>query len=180
MAIIALVRLGPRNAASAIARIRNGHARKASVSREIKPTDPAALEQLASIYADRSDAAGLDPIAETLQRQFPERAMTPYYAAASSFLHERFPAALDFARHAVERDPRRAAAHNLLSDGQGISVGRGRDQGNRFLSFNRLRNVTADEQTTEYQTNQHHVNDSRDCYAVGAIVVVLSPDLIRC
>ena len=35
IAIIALVRLGPRNAASAIARIRNGHASTASVSREI-------------------------------------------------------------------------------------------------------------------------------------------------
>ena len=80
----------------------------------IKPTDPAALEQLASIDADRGDAARLDPIAETLQRLFPERPMTPYYAAASSFLHERFPTALDFARLAVERDPRRAAAHNLL------------------------------------------------------------------
>jgi Flp pilus assembly protein TadD len=80
----------------------------------IKPIDPAALEQLASIDADRGDAARLDPIAETLQRLFPERPMTPYYAAASNFLHERFPTALDFARHAVERDPRRAAAHNLL------------------------------------------------------------------
>ena len=35
IAIIALVRLGPRNAASAIARIRNGQARNASVMREI-------------------------------------------------------------------------------------------------------------------------------------------------
>jgi hypothetical protein len=35
IAIIALVRLGPRNAASAIARIRNGHASIASVTREI-------------------------------------------------------------------------------------------------------------------------------------------------
>ena len=46
IAIIALVRLGPRNAASAIARIRNGQARKASVRREISastkpPTKPA-------------------------------------------------------------------------------------------------------------------------------------------
>ena len=35
IAIIALVRLGPRNAASAIARIRNGQASIASVMREI-------------------------------------------------------------------------------------------------------------------------------------------------
>ena len=35
IAIIALVRLGPRNAASAIARIRNGQASSASVMREI-------------------------------------------------------------------------------------------------------------------------------------------------
>ena len=47
IAIIALVRLGPRNAAIAIARIRNGQARKASVMREISastapPMKPAA------------------------------------------------------------------------------------------------------------------------------------------
>jgi hypothetical protein len=38
IAIIALVRLGPRNAASAIARIRNGQASIASVMREISPS----------------------------------------------------------------------------------------------------------------------------------------------
>ncbi len=80
----------------------------------IKPTDPAALEQLASIYADRGDAAGLDQVTDTLQRLFPDRPMTPYYAAAANFLHERLPVALDFARQAIARDPRRAAAHNLL------------------------------------------------------------------
>ena len=47
IAIMALVRLGPRKAESAIARIRNGQARKASVRREMKasttpPTKPAA------------------------------------------------------------------------------------------------------------------------------------------
>lgn len=38
MAIIALTRLGPRKAASAIARIRKGIARSASVRREIAPS----------------------------------------------------------------------------------------------------------------------------------------------
>ena len=42
MAIIALIRLGPRKAASAIARIRNGIASSASVSRDDRPVDPAA------------------------------------------------------------------------------------------------------------------------------------------
>ena len=47
IAIIALVRLGPRKAARAIARIRNGQARKASITREIAasiqpPRKPAA------------------------------------------------------------------------------------------------------------------------------------------
>ena len=38
MAIIALTRLGPRKAASAMARIRNGIASSASVRREIAPS----------------------------------------------------------------------------------------------------------------------------------------------
>ena len=42
IAIIALVRLGPRKAASAIARIRNGQASNASVRREISAVGPAA------------------------------------------------------------------------------------------------------------------------------------------
>ena len=38
MAIIAFVRLGPKNAPSAIAMIRNGQASKASIKREITPS----------------------------------------------------------------------------------------------------------------------------------------------
>lgn len=78
------------------------------------PADPAALEQLASLYAERGDPVGLDPVVDTLQRLFPNRPMTSYYAAASSFLHERLPAALARAQEAVEKDPQHAASHNLL------------------------------------------------------------------
>ena len=51
IAIIALVRLGPRKAASAIARIRNGQASMASVMREISASIAAA--EIAGEHADR-------------------------------------------------------------------------------------------------------------------------------
>jgi Flp pilus assembly protein TadD len=80
----------------------------------IGPGDPAAFEQLASLYADAGDAARLDPIVDVMERRFPERASTRYYAAASNFLRGRFPTALGLARQAIEADPQRASAYNLL------------------------------------------------------------------
>src|SRR6185503_15307110 len=49
-----------------------------------------------------------------LRQRFPDRPLTAYYAAAAGFLHERLPEALSLAQQAVERDPQRAASHNLL------------------------------------------------------------------
>ncbi len=80
----------------------------------LKPIDPLALEQLASLYADAGDPIGLDPVAAALRAQFPDRPTTVYYAAASNFIQGRLPVALDLAREAVQRDPSRAPAQNLL------------------------------------------------------------------
>ena len=49
------------------------------------PDDAAALEQLASIYADAGDVERLGPLVNALER-FPGRAASRYYIAANHFL----------------------------------------------------------------------------------------------
>ena len=49
------------------------------------PDDGAALEQLASIYADPGDVERLGPLVNALAR-FPGRAASRYYVAANHFL----------------------------------------------------------------------------------------------
>jgi spermidine synthase len=76
--------------------------------------DPAPWEQLASLYADRGDVAGLGRAAEVLRRESPGRAATWYFAASESFLRGDPAASLLLVRRAIEMDPRYADAHNLL------------------------------------------------------------------
>ena len=79
----------------------------------ITPLDPAALEQLASLYSDAGDAGALAPIAGLLMQRFPERAGAAYYSAASEFLQGRLEAALALAQRAVVLDRAHAQAQNL-------------------------------------------------------------------
>jgi spermidine synthase len=79
----------------------------------ITPLDPAALEQLASLYSDAGDAGMLAPIAGLLLQRFPERASAAYYGAASEFLQGRLEAALALAQRAVLLDRAHAPAQNL-------------------------------------------------------------------
>lgn len=74
----------------------------------------ASLEQLASLYADLGDTARLDQTIETLQSLFPQGFITSYYLATSKFQHGQFSDALPLTQIAIQIDPRRAAAHNLL------------------------------------------------------------------
>ena len=80
----------------------------------ITPMDEAAVEQLASIYADAGDGARLEPVVQALEHFFPDRPAYSYYAAASAFLGGRLRDALRLAEQASRLDPKRAAAHNLL------------------------------------------------------------------
>jgi Flp pilus assembly protein TadD len=80
----------------------------------IKPIAAAALEQLASIFADIGDAARLEPIVAQLQQAAPDRPGSRYYSAAAKFLRGQFPEALQLAQQAVGLDPRNAAAYNLV------------------------------------------------------------------
>ena len=79
----------------------------------IEPADPAAFDQLASVFADAGDANGLDSVVEQLRLRFPQRATTRYYAAALQFLRGRLPEALAAILQSIDLDPVRAASHNL-------------------------------------------------------------------
>jgi spermidine synthase len=81
---------------------------------QIDSLDPAALDQLASLYADFGDPARLDSVVELLQRRFAGHPQTYYFAAASSFMQGRLPAALGFIKQVVAADPKRGDAYNMM------------------------------------------------------------------
>ncbi|MFN7916259.1 MAG: hypothetical protein U0Q55_13040 [Vicinamibacterales bacterium] len=80
---------------------------------ERHPADGAALEQLASIFADVGDGPRLAPVVSAL-RAMPDRAGAHYYAAALQFMQGQMYGALDAARQALAIDPRHARAQNLV------------------------------------------------------------------
>ena len=80
---------------------------------QLHPDDGAALEQLASIYADAGDAERLGPVVATLAR-FTGRAGSRYYTAANHFLRGEFEQAQLAAQQALSLDPGFARAENLL------------------------------------------------------------------
>lgn len=78
-------------------------------------SDPAALEQLASILVDNGDAARLEPVAQRFLKEAPKNTWSHYYAASLFFLRGRFDIATQAARNAVSLDPANAKARNLLA-----------------------------------------------------------------
>lgn len=80
----------------------------------VAPTNPEPLDQLASLFADSGDAAELDIVVDQMRQLFPGRATTRYYEAASKFLHGDLASASTLARQSIEKEPQRAASHNLL------------------------------------------------------------------
>ena len=80
---------------------------------ELDPGNPVAWEQLASVASDAFQAEALARVVDQLERRFPERPLTPYYAARLAFLRGDAPAAVRLADAAIARQPRFARAHNL-------------------------------------------------------------------
>jgi Flp pilus assembly protein TadD len=78
------------------------------------PVAPAALEQLAALYADAGRAAELDAVVERLRATAPDRAATSYFAGVAAFLHGRAADAVSLAERAVSIDPQYAAVYDLL------------------------------------------------------------------
>lgn len=79
----------------------------------VEPPAPAALEQLASLYSDAGDAAGLDAIADALRHVFPNSRGAHYYTAAAQFLHQDLAAAARSVQLAIAADGQYAPAQNL-------------------------------------------------------------------
>jgi Flp pilus assembly protein TadD len=80
----------------------------------IVPVQPAACEQLASLFADSGDTAQLDETVATLQRIAPRRAPTLYYAAVAAFLRGDAEQAVRTAAGAINLDDQYAPAYDLL------------------------------------------------------------------
>jgi spermidine synthase len=71
--------------------------------------DPRAFEQAASVLADAGDAAGLKLIVDRLDRRWPDRPATRYYAAVAALLEGRPADSLRISEHAASAgtpDPR--------------------------------------------------------------------------
>ena len=86
----------------------------ANEATRIAPADATAWEQLASLHADRGDAASLGRVADVLRRDFPARAASWYFAASASFLRGDVEDTLMLVRRALDLDPNHADAYNLL------------------------------------------------------------------
>src|SRR5206468_2154083 len=73
--------VGPRVAVSKLLAM-SGRFEEAVAAAEdacrIGPGDPAAFEQVASLYADAGDGARLDPVVDVMERRFPEQSSTRY------------------------------------------------------------------------------------------------------
>jgi spermidine synthase len=79
----------------------------------IRPVQPAALEQVASLHADAGDRAQLERALEELTAWSADAAPTQYYAAAAAFLAGDAAAAAQRAERAIAADPAYAAVYDL-------------------------------------------------------------------
>lgn len=86
----------------------------ATEATRIAPGDPAAWEQLASLYTDRGDVVRLAPAVKVLRGDYPSRAASWYFAASESFLRGDAAGALPLVRRAIQLDANYADAYNLL------------------------------------------------------------------
>jgi spermidine synthase len=77
------------------------------------PVPPAALEQLASLFAAREDVGRLDEVVARLRGAAPEAAATEYYAAVAEFLRGKPDDAVRLAERSVALDPDFAPVHDL-------------------------------------------------------------------
>jgi spermidine synthase len=93
--------------------------------------DARPVEQLAGIFADLGEIDRLKPLADQLQRQWPDRPATPYYGATLSLLSGQAAEAVRLAEPAVRKHPRDARLRNVLGIAY-ASTGR-RDEGRKSL-----------------------------------------------
>ena len=132
---------------------------------ERRPADGAALEQLASIYADAGDSARLAAVVNAMS-VLSERAGSHYYAGALQFMQGQMYGALDAAQRALALDPRYSRAQNLVG---AIKATRGDVTGAR-QAFEAALAIDAQDPTTyqnlaQLEASQGHVDVARRLYA---------------
>ncbi len=81
---------------------------------ELRPVQPQACEQLASLLADAGNSAQLAEVVATLRQLAPERAATHYFAAVASFLAGNAEQTVRTANQAIAIDPRYAPVYDLI------------------------------------------------------------------
>jgi spermidine synthase len=86
----------------------------ASEASRIEPTQVAAFDQLASIYADLADIDALASVVSDMKQRFPQDAATWYYTAALAFMRGQMDEARTIVERAIALDANRAAAFNML------------------------------------------------------------------
>jgi Flp pilus assembly protein TadD len=77
-----------------------------------------ALEQLASLHADKGDRAPLEATLARMRESMPQHAATLYYGGVAAFLRGNAAEALTQSRQAVATDPAYAAAYDLIGAAQ--------------------------------------------------------------
>ena len=80
----------------------------------IRPVQPEALEQLASLFADAGETAELDALVASMRTIAPDRAGSHYFAAVAAFLHGKPEQAVEHATRAVAIDPAYAPVYDLV------------------------------------------------------------------
>ena len=80
----------------------------------LEPSSAAGRENLASLFVNVGDTAGLEPIVRVMEREDPDSSVTLYHAAALRFLRQQFTEAAALGERSVAGDPNNARAHNLL------------------------------------------------------------------
>jgi spermidine synthase len=86
----------------------------ATEAMRLAPNDPAAGEQLASLFAEAGDAEQLRRVADDLTSRFPQHDKSRYYHAIALFLTGRVQEAIDQAKKIAATNPQDVEVQNLL------------------------------------------------------------------
>lgn len=105
-----LVAISKLQAASGLQEEARASAQRAT---DVARTDPAGVEQLASLFADTGDTVRLDQAVGALQSIAPDRPGTLYYASVAAFLHGNHSQAMILAERAVALHPTYAPLYDL-------------------------------------------------------------------
>jgi len=136
------------------------------------PTDPAAVEQLASVFADAGNAQQLKPVADALVSRFPEREKGHYYLANALFLSGRTLEAIDVVQQIVRRNPGNVQGQNLL----GVACATAGRRDCALAAFDAALAADARDATTHVNLGVFHLQSGSPAAAVEDFSTALALD----